>query len=163
MTHDHTSFEHPFIPDAVLPVQYWRRRKLDEPWQRLMMAVLVDGIRCYQTNFTATSGERRLLFGEAAEWLFATSDYGPFSCDTICHAVGIDPEYLRDGLRRWRKKQHEESHATDKNERVMRTSLRGQRHPKTYGAFARPSLAYQARAIETDRSLRQSGKPASVA
>jgi len=127
------------------------------------MAVLVDGIRCYQTNHAATSAERRLLFGEAAEWLFAASDSGLFSCNTICHAIGIDPEYLRDGLKRWRKKQHEELRAIDNNDRVIRTSVRSQRRPKTGGALARPSLEYQRRAIETGRSLQESGEPASVA
>ena len=77
MFNDHTSLEDPFVAEAILPVQYWRRRKLDEPWQKLMMAVLLDGIRCYQTNFAATTRERRLLFIEAEEWLFARSESGP--------------------------------------------------------------------------------------
>jgi hypothetical protein len=155
MIHDHTSLESPFTPDAILPVQYWCRRRLDDPWQRLMMAVLLDGVRCYQTNFTATTGERRLLFTDAEEWLFAPSDSGPFACDTVCHAIGIDPEYLRDGLTQWRGKQLEEPRATYTNRRVVRTSARRHRGPQARSAFARASVPYEGPAIEAGRSLRE--------
>ena len=163
MFHDHTSLDGPFIPEAILPVQYWRRRKLDEPWQRLMMAVLLDGIRCYQANFTATTHKRRLLFMEAEEWLFAGSESGPFACETVCHAIGIDPQYLRAGLRQWRGKPREERRATYPNRRVVRTYARRQRGPQTHSTSARTSLPYEGTAIEAHGTLRESAERVSIA
>ena len=76
MIHDRTPFESPFIPEAILPVQYLGRRRLLEPWQRLMLGVLCDAIRRYQVNLTSNTGEQRRLFTEAEEWLFARSESG---------------------------------------------------------------------------------------
>jgi hypothetical protein len=162
MIHNHASLESRFTPEAILPVQYWSRRKLTEPWQRLMLAVLLDGIRCYQTNFTATTGERRRLFTEAKEWLFASSDAGPFACDTVCQAIGIDPEYLRDGLKQWRGKQLEEPHATYTNGRVVRMSAQSRRGPQPSSASVRISAPYQEPAIEAAGSLRETAGAVSV-
>jgi hypothetical protein len=87
---------------CILPAQYWNRRTLKEPWHRLMLAVLVDAIQGYKHNFASTSARDRRDFHEAREWLFSRGEGAPFSCETICHTLDIDPAYLRDELRRWR-------------------------------------------------------------
>jgi hypothetical protein len=104
-----------------------------------MLAVLDDAIRSYQLNYRSTIGERRRLFNEAEEWLFTRSESGPFACDTICDAIGIDPEYLRGGLKQWCRKQFEKPESADPSPRVLRTSVRRQRDPQTHRA--RPSTS----------------------
>jgi hypothetical protein len=44
-------------------------------------------------------GER--LFREAQEWLTSREETEVFSFAVICHALGIDPDYIRKGLSAW--------------------------------------------------------------
>jgi len=56
-------------PEAVLPVQFYgpRRQASDfEPLQRLLIAMLVDAVHCFQTSFGGTKSEKRLEFAEGA-------------------------------------------------------------------------------------------------
>jgi hypothetical protein len=41
------------------------------------------------------------LFTATAEWIFEDDHKWPFSFLNICDAVGINPEYLRNGLQQW--------------------------------------------------------------
>lgn len=65
----------------------------------LMLAVLKDAMLCCQS---CKHSRRR---AEAQAWLFDREADGPFAFETICHALRIDPGYLRMGLRRWRMQQ----------------------------------------------------------
>jgi hypothetical protein len=67
--------------------------------------VLEDALRCFQNNFDAKSGSRRLVYSEAEQWLCAEGGEALFSFNTVCEALGINPEYLRAGLLRWREAQ----------------------------------------------------------
>ncbi len=89
------------FPVTVMPSQYYERETVTEPWHRLMLAVLIDGIRCFQNNLESTTAEGRRDFREAQEWLFSNADSGPFAYHAVCHVLGIDGSYLRDRLRRW--------------------------------------------------------------
>ena len=97
-----------FVPDVITPEQFYDTRR-DEgamaPVKRLMMAVLEDALRCFQNNSDAKSGPRKRLFAEAEQWLCGESNDGPFSFDTVCETLGIEPEFLRGGLREWRNQQ----------------------------------------------------------
>jgi len=99
---------------AVLPKQFFAdRRKLGEPIERLMFAVLNDAIRCYQTNVGVRRPHAQCLLAETKEWLFSPPDDAPpgdtpFSrslgrtLSGILHVVGIvmfDP--LSALLHRW--------------------------------------------------------------
>lgn len=69
--------------------------------RRLRLAVLADAVACLQRNASAKSRRRRRLFLEAETWIME-SDYGSaFSFESVCEALGLDPEYLRDGVRQW--------------------------------------------------------------
>ena len=62
-----------FQPDTLLSEEYfgnYRRRIPLEPEKELMLAVLEDGVRCFQENLFAETGKKRALFDEAREWLF---------------------------------------------------------------------------------------------
>jgi hypothetical protein len=44
----------------------------------------------------------RKLFRETAGWFASDDTSSPFCFVTICQLLGLDPDYLRAGLRRWR-------------------------------------------------------------
>ena len=78
------------------------RRKIPlEPERTLLLAVLEDGIRCFQENLLVTGGKRRALFDEAKDWLF--SDDADWFCSfvSICTMLNLEPNYIRRGLRQW--------------------------------------------------------------
>lgn len=93
-----------FQPDTLLGEDYaanFRRKLPLEPERTLLLAVLEDGIRCYQENIYATGGKRRTLFEEAQQWLF--SDDADWFCSfvSICTLLNLEPNYIRRGLRQW--------------------------------------------------------------
>ena len=94
-----------FEAEPILPSQFFEGRKKNEalePEKRLMLAVLTDAVRCYQIGFRAHKISRVRAFREAEEWLFSAKGYGPFSCENVCYALDITPDYLRKMLRKWR-------------------------------------------------------------
>ncbi len=96
------------VPDVITPEQFYDSRRDDSaiaPVKRLMMAVLEDALRCFQNNSNAKSGPRKRLFAEAEQWLCGETGDGPFSFDTVCETLGIEPAFLRGGLRQWRDQQ----------------------------------------------------------
>jgi len=97
-----------FTPEVLTPEQYYDERRDDSvmrPVKRLMMAVLEDALRCFQNNAATRGGPRKRLFCEAEEWLCNDNSDGPFSFNTVCETLGIEPRYLRSGLLQWREEQ----------------------------------------------------------
>src|SRR6266478_4863081 len=97
-----------FVPDVLTPEQYYEMRRDDSaiaPVKRLMNAVLEDALRCFQNNADAKVGPRKRLFTEAEQWLCDNRGDGPFSFETVCETLGIEPQFLRSGLRDWRGQQ----------------------------------------------------------
>jgi hypothetical protein len=93
-----------FQPDTLLGEDYaanFRRKIPLEPERILLLAILEDGVRCYQENLLASGGKRRALFEEAKEWLL--SDDATWFCSfvSICTLLNLDPSYIRRGLRQW--------------------------------------------------------------
>lgn len=97
------------IPDALTPGQYYDGIRADDscarPIKRLMLAVLEDAMRCYQTYTNSRSRAQRRMFVEAEAWLMDRKAEGAFAFETVCETLGINPSCLRDGLRRWRFQQ----------------------------------------------------------
>jgi len=105
-----------FQPDTLLAEDYaanFRRKIPLEPERTLLLAVLEDGIRCFQENLFSVNGKRRTLFDEAKEWLF--SDEANWFCSfvSICTMLNLEPSYIRRGLREWealeRKAMHKQA------------------------------------------------------
>jgi len=97
-----------FVPDVITPEQFYDTRHDDSairPVKRLMLAVLEDALRCFQNNANAKTGPRRRLYAEAEQWLCGDGGDGPFSFDTVCETLGIEPRFLRHGLLKWREQQ----------------------------------------------------------
>ena len=96
-----------FQPDTLLAAQYFENlhsKTLLEPEKRLMLAVLEDGVLCFQDNVFAQTGKRKRLFQEAEEWILEAGDDQVFSFVNICETFGIHPQYLRNGLMKWKQK-----------------------------------------------------------
>ena len=93
-----------FQPDTLMSDEYFAnyRRKIPlEPEKTLLLAVLEDGVRTFQDNIFAETGKKRVLLDEAHEWLFTDGFEHVFSFNSVCSSLGIDPGYVRRGLKRW--------------------------------------------------------------
>ncbi len=97
------------VPDTLTPEQYYAGVRVHDlairPVKRLMLAVLEDAMRLYQTCGSARSRARQRMFAEAEAWLLDRRADGPFAFETICQTLGIEPGCLRSGLRHWRVQQ----------------------------------------------------------
>ena len=68
-----------------------------------MRAVLVDALKCVHPQAATPSPAARRLAREAQQWLLADDARWLFSFVNICTVLGLDPEYLRRGLRSWQQ------------------------------------------------------------
>ena len=96
-----------FEPDTLVSAQYFqnfRRKTCLEPEKRLILAMLEDAVSCFQVYVTARSGKGKKLFNEAEEWIMMKHDDWIFSFVSVCEMLGFHPEYVRQGLRRWKQK-----------------------------------------------------------
>lgn len=91
-----------FEPDTLLASQYFdrlRRRAGHGGERALMVAILEDAVTVYLKQAAATDPHNRRLFEEAEAWVEAHEPTWIFSFDSICDLLGIDPDYVRGGLR----------------------------------------------------------------
>jgi hypothetical protein len=73
-----------------------------QPECRLLWAVLQDGVGTYMKYAGATGRRRKRLFAEAERWIMEEDPTWLCSFVSICHILGLEPDYLRMGLKRWR-------------------------------------------------------------
>ncbi len=95
-----------FQPDTLLPAQYfetYRRKAHLEPEKRLILAVLEDAVACFQKYLFARDGKGKATFREAEEWILEENSEWLFSFENICEVLGINPQYVRQGLIRWKE------------------------------------------------------------
>lgn len=91
-------------PNLLLPSQYFsdvQRPGSLTPEKKLMLAVLESAVHDFQRYRLAKGRRGKRLFREAQEWLTSREETGVFSFAVICHALGIDPDYIRKGLSAW--------------------------------------------------------------
>jgi hypothetical protein len=84
---------------GILPVQFYQARAgagEGEAIRRLMTAILVDGVHCYQAG--ARLGWKGQEGSEARLWIFGDYAEFPFSFGNVCAELGISPERLRERL-----------------------------------------------------------------
>jgi hypothetical protein len=78
-----------------------REEPPDTGERRLLIALLEDGVRCYQKYAFSGTRRGRRLFHEAEAWFDATADAAvPFAY--VCDVLGVEPDYVRNALRNWR-------------------------------------------------------------
>jgi len=92
-------------PDAILPAQFFqslRTKGRFDGERRLMIAVLEDAVNCFMKQLHATDPKARQLFLDAEEWITADDRTWFFSFENVCDTLDLDPEYVRQGLFKWR-------------------------------------------------------------
>lgn len=67
--------------------------------KRLMLAVLERAVDDLRTYAMVPTGRGSRIHLDVQAW-FASSAAGPFDFEGICQAVGLDPDFVRKGLRR---------------------------------------------------------------
>ncbi len=96
-------------PDTLLTAQYLetiRRENHLDPEKMLMLAVLEDGVTCFQRDISTQDKKEKRPLSEEEEWvLMEQNGDWPFSFDNICETLGLNPGYIREGLQRWRHHQ----------------------------------------------------------
>ena len=79
-------------------VQHGEARHQGE--RRLMLAVLESAVRDFQAYATASTRRGRRLFAEVYAWFGSVATDHPFDFERICQALGFDPSFIRQGVRR---------------------------------------------------------------
>lgn len=69
------------------------------PSNRLMLAVLEEALVTFQRGMNSPVPEQRRRFCEVESWAGSNDTDWPFSFENICHALRLDPDYIRKGLR----------------------------------------------------------------
>jgi hypothetical protein len=72
------------------------------PERKLMVAVLEEALIDYQRGSSAHGNKGKDRFAEAEAWILETDAEWIFSFVNCCEVLGIDPDYLRQGLLRWK-------------------------------------------------------------
>jgi len=82
-----------------------RRKQHLEPEKNLMLAILQEGISCFQKQLLAKGHRGKNLFHDAEMWILQRDTDGIFSFENVCDTLGISPQYLRAGLIAWKNRQ----------------------------------------------------------
>lgn len=95
-----------FLPDPLDCAQYHQvfyKKSSLEPEKKLMLAVLGDAVACFQNYSFPCNAREEALFRDAEGWFLEEKREWLFSFESICDALGFDPEYVRQGLRCWKE------------------------------------------------------------
>ena len=103
-----TANERPlFEPDPIAALEYHddaSRKLATAPEKMLMWAVLEDAIMCVQQHDLPQSRPGKRLFHEAREWIMEKDSDWFFSFESLCAALDLNPNYIRQGLMQPKKK-----------------------------------------------------------
>ncbi|MGH7874606.1 MAG: hypothetical protein ACREQO_20645 [Candidatus Binatia bacterium] len=105
-----------FQPDPLVPAQYldgFRRQAPLEPERELVLAMLEDAVVCFQKYLGSTREKERRIFAETEGWFGSDDREWIFSFLNVCDLLGLDADYLRKGISRWRDGAIEDRGATD--------------------------------------------------
>lgn len=97
--------------DTSMTQQYldtFRRSEHLQPERALIAAILEDAIHNYRKYSEARDRESRERFHEAEEWIMHSGNDWIFSFDNVCELLGLDPAYVRRGVRGTQGKHEEE-------------------------------------------------------
>ena len=63
-----------------------------------MAALLYDGVQAYVAYAMAKGRAKRARYREAFNWVNTPDWDSVFGFDNVCECLGLDPDFLRDGL-----------------------------------------------------------------
>jgi hypothetical protein len=94
-----------FEPDTLIPDQFYatlKRSQIGDPELRLMAAILEDAVSCLSKDHTDAARHHQKSAEDAEYWINTEGeDDWIFSFTNVCESLGLDPNYMRSGLRRW--------------------------------------------------------------
>jgi hypothetical protein len=96
-----------FQPDVLVASEFFegaRRERHRDPTRKLMLAMLEDAVRCLQHYVSDPSERGRTLFLNARTWIMDRHNHWIFSFENVCELLELNPDYIRDGLRRWEER-----------------------------------------------------------
>ncbi len=97
--------------DTSMAQQYldtFRRSEHLEPERALVAAILEDAAHEYRKYSRAHDPKGKERFRTAEKWIMHRGNDWIFSFDNVCDLLGLDPEYVRRGLRETKDKHAEE-------------------------------------------------------
>lgn len=95
----------PFEVDILAAEDFGRvyRSRPLSPERELMVAVLEEALADYQRCWKARDKKGMERFADAQAWILESNSEWIFSFINCCDVLGIDPDYLRQGLVRWKR------------------------------------------------------------
>jgi hypothetical protein len=96
-----------FQPDVLLATEFFegaRRERRADPARKLMLAILEDAVNCLHCYGSNSSETARTLFRDARAWIMDRQNHWIFSFENVCESLQLNPEYIREGLRRWEER-----------------------------------------------------------
>jgi hypothetical protein len=108
------------------------KKNIREGEERLMLAVLESAVEDFQKYVLARKPRGKKLFQEAEEWFLERNSDELFSFENICDTLQLHPDYMRQGLLRWKEAKlnsrdaepHPASRAKLARTRIADTSVR---------------------------------------
>jgi hypothetical protein len=71
------------------------------PEAALMRAVFENALTCFQKQFMSEGRRVQRESQEAEEWFMSDDSHWLFSFVSVCMVLGLEPEAVRQGLKRW--------------------------------------------------------------
>lgn len=106
----------------VLPEQFFNPQTSlfsGRPVAALLRAVLEDALTCFQSQFMTTGRRVQREAQEAERWFLSEDSHWPFSFVSICAVLGLEPDAIRQRLKRWRH-----SHPATPQRKLRRVAVR---------------------------------------
>jgi hypothetical protein len=79
------------------------KKDIREGEEKLMLAVLESAVEDFQKYVLAKKPRGKRLFQEAEEWFLERDSDELFSFENICDTLQLHPDYIRQGLLRWKE------------------------------------------------------------
>ena len=108
------------------------KKDIREGEEKLMLAVLENAVEYFQKYVLARNPSGKKLFQEAEVWFLEKDSDELFSFENICETLQLHPDYIRQGLLRWKEAKlnggdvqpHPGSRAKLARTRIAHTSVR---------------------------------------
>jgi hypothetical protein len=107
---------------SVLPEQFFNPQIsffAGRPVAALLRAVLEDALTCFQSQFMTEGHRVQREAQEAEQWFLSEDSHWPFSFVSVCAVLGLEPEAIRQRLKRW-----SHSHPTMPQKKIRRSDAR---------------------------------------
>lgn len=91
-----------FESDTLASYRYQRvfESRQISPEKRLIFAILDDAVQSFLTTARPRNAKELREFEEAQMWIMETDSGWIFSFESICSQLGLEPNYLRSGLKK---------------------------------------------------------------